>query len=481
MKETTGVDGEVSFSKYRCGIIAALAIVGLGASQLNAHAGVNFTNLIVFPMPSLPDGCLLQGRDGYFYVLSTQGGDWTEGAIVQIAPDGLYSGEISFPRPLPSGGPYSPTRIIQAADGGFYGTAQGGTNGGYGTVFHVDTNGVLSPRCIHLTAPMATSPTHFVQGTDGNFYGTTYAGGIGFSNGYNSSGFGTIFQVTTNGTFNTLAWFDGTNGANPEPSLLNVDGNLYGITVAGGSDTNAGSSRFGYNVGYGVIYEFPPNGDIQVLASFSHTNAGGAAYSLIHGDDGNFYGTTLMGGAYNFGTAFELTTNQTLTTIASFDGTNGAGPYCLLQAPDGNLYGGAHGDGDTPWPNIFELTPSGTVTSLFSFGLTNGWPDGLIQGADGDFYGTTQTGGGNGGWGTFFRASVPVGPVLQTAMPASGSFNLTWNAVAGQTYQVQFTSNSAQTNWTNLGGSIMATNGTLSLPDSPGSAQQRFYRVVIAP
>ncbi len=467
-------------SIWRTALAMGAITIALCAITPAARAAVNFTNLIAFGVNAIPVGSMFQGRDGYYYVV-TGAGEWEDGEIVRIAPDGLSKNEMSFP-PGQSNGPTTPNWIIQGADGNFYGTSGGGgTNGHFGTVFRMDTNGVVTT--MHsFDGTNGCTPYGLLQGRDGNFYGTAYAGGIGFSNGNNFSGYGTIFEVTTSGTFSTLVWFDGTNGANPEPMLFGADGNFYGVTDAGGADTNIGVDWNDglYVLGYGVAYVLPTNGNFQVLASFNHTNAGQRVSPLIQGADGNFYGTTMGGGIYGLGTVFELTTNQTITTIASFDGTNGTAPYCLLQAPDGNFYGGTHGHGNIPWPNIFELTPSGTVTSLFSFGLTDGWPDGLIQGADGDFYGTTETGGGNGGWGTFFRVSVPVGPVLQTAMPSSGNVNLAWNAVAGQTYQVQYTADPASTNWTNLGGAIMATNGTLSLPDSPGSAQQRFYRVVIA-
>ena len=100
------------------------------------------------------------------------------------------------------------------------------------------------------------------------------------------------------------------------------------------------------------------------------------------------------------GTVFKITPSGTLTTLHSFDGTDGANPYAgLVQATDGNFYGttssgGANGDG-----TVFKITPSGTLTTLYSFcsqsGCTDGAnPDaGLVQATNGNFYGTTLDGG----------------------------------------------------------------------------------------
>ena len=119
--------------------------------------------------------------------------------------------------------------------------------------------------------------------------------------------------------------------------------------------------------------------------------------ALVQGTDGNLYGTTAYGGAYGQGTVFQATTNGVLTTLVSFNGTNGAHPSAaLLQAGDGNFYGttafgGTNGNNGT----VFQMTPAGLLTTLLSFYGTNGSQPfaGLIQGSDGNFYGTTVLGG----------------------------------------------------------------------------------------
>jgi uncharacterized repeat protein (TIGR03803 family) len=114
---------------------------------------------------------------------------------------------------------------------------------------------------------------------------------------------------------------------------------------------------------------------------------------LVQATNGNFYGTTDNGGAYNYGTVFEVTPTGTLSTLHSFDYTGGATPNVALVASNGNFYGttwegGADGDG-----TIFQITPAGTLTTLQSFNWTDGampYSEGLAQGTDGNFYGTTQ-------------------------------------------------------------------------------------------
>ena len=217
------------------------------------------------------------------------------------------------------------------------------------------------------------------QGTDGNFYGTTQYGG--------TYGEGTVFRMTTNGTLTTLLSFHYSNGAYPHAGLVQgADGNFYGTTAGGGT------------YGDGTVFRMTANGTLITLASFNYSVNGGSPYAgLLQGTDGNFYGTTEDGGTYGDGTVFRMTTNGTLTTLASFNYTNGAYPYAgLVQGADGNFYGttedgGTYGDG-----TVFRMTTNGTLTTLvsFNYSVNGGYPyAGLVQGADGNFYGTTADGG----------------------------------------------------------------------------------------
>jgi uncharacterized repeat protein (TIGR03803 family) len=128
---------------------------------------------------------------------------------------------------------------------------------------------------------------------------------------------------------------------------------------------------------------------------------------LIQGADGNFYGTTSSGGTNNVGTVFKLTPAGAVTVLYSFSGgTDGANPQAgLIQGADGNFYGTTEDGGTNNYGTVFKITPAGAETVLYLFsGATDGANPlaGLIQGADGNFYGTAVQGGANGD-GTVFK------------------------------------------------------------------------------
>jgi uncharacterized repeat protein (TIGR03803 family) len=151
--------------------------------------------------------------------------------------------------------------------------------------------------------------------------------------------------------------------------------------------------------------------------------------SLIQAADGNLYGTTLYGGDYTgsvcpgsgCGTIFKLTPSGMFTTLHIFVGTDRDGPNWLVQGTDGNFYGttlrgGAFiGNGcAVGCGTVFQMTPSGTVTTLHSFDCFDGdLAYGLMQPTNGTFYGTTQ-GGGSGISGTVFSLSMGLGPFVET-------------------------------------------------------------------
>jgi uncharacterized repeat protein (TIGR03803 family) len=176
------------------------------------------------------------------------------------------------------------------------------------------------------------------------------------------------------------------------------NGNLYGTTAYGGL------------YGDGTIFEMSI-GDtptLTTLHSFDGTDGATPLAQLMQASNGNLYGTTETGGANNDGTVFEFTIGDTLalTTLHSFDGTDGALPTDgLVQARDGNFYGTAHSDGANSAGTVFEMNAGGTLTTLHSFCSTmNGQGactdgagpyGGLIYESSGQFYGTTFGGGAN--------------------------------------------------------------------------------------
>ena len=138
-----------------------------------------------------------------------------------------------------------------------------------------------------------------------------------------------------------------------------------------------------------------PAQTLTTLVSFDYTNGSNPAAPLIQASDGNLYGTTEYGGPISgceggfnpCGTVFKITPNGTLTTLHTFIYSDGAWPVSpVVQGSDGNFYGTNVGEGDSGGAGaIFKMTPSGTVTVLDSVSS----PAGLVQGRDGNFYGTT--------------------------------------------------------------------------------------------
>jgi uncharacterized repeat protein (TIGR03803 family) len=236
--------------------------------------------------------------------------------------------------------------------------------------------------------------------------GTTVINAIAYKSGL-------IDSVITDGdytsnSYNVLYQYSGTNngGIFPVTGLIEgSDGNFYGTTDVGGTSND------------GTIYKMTPTGAVTFLASFNGTN-GAQPSSLIQGTDGNFYGTTLgTGNASGFGTTFKMTPSGTLTLLVAFNPTSGL-PSNLVQGPDGNFYG-LIGDTSSTHGFVFKMTPAGILTTLFSFNGTDGdSPDNMILGSDGNFYGTTGGGGSNND-GTVFKLT-PAG-ALTTLFAFNGT------------------------------------------------------------
>ena len=373
-------------------------------------------------------------------------------------------------------GGYPYAGLIQATDGNFYGTTSwGGTTDfcyGCGTAFQITPAGQLTTfysfcsqaGCTDGLAPFAG----LIQASDGNLYGTTQDGG--------TNGYGTVFGTTTAGQLTTLYSFGLTDGAYPDGGLLEAsNGNLYGTAEFGsirydgtiftlpvglqpsakthpnskagakviirrpdvtgaGADKLSGKMRAFPEVSrtrvrpWGSIDSIPdtmgvtrpvvtaralPAQSLSTLLNFDGGNGADPEYmSLIQGTDGNNYGTTDSGGAYEQGTVFKVTPGGTLTTLYTFcsqtNCTDGAEPEAgLVQGTDSNFYGTTYWGGANGQGTVFEVAPGGALTTLYSFCSQSGCADGsypqagLVQGADGNFYGTTFAGGAYG-FGTVF-------------------------------------------------------------------------------
>jgi uncharacterized repeat protein (TIGR03803 family) len=438
------------------------------------QAALTFTNLVLFNQTNgaFPSAGLVQGKDGNLYGTTASGGSGGSGTLFQMTPLGILTNLVSFNN---TNGAAPRAGLVQALDANFYGTTYNGGSNNFGTVFQATTNGVLTSLVTFAFTTNGAYPiAGLTQGQDGSFYGTTAIGGT-------NSG-GTAFQMKTNGSLATLVSFNisGNAGSSPYAGLVQAnDGSLYGTTYQGGTN------------GYGTIYKLTTNGTFTSLYSFTGTNDGANPYAgLVQSIDGSFYGTTFFGGTNGFGTVFRFATNGMLTTLAAFANTNGAYPQAaLIQASDGNFYGTTSAGGAYTnqsalgYGTVFELATNGMLTTWVSFNGTNGASPqaGLLQSADGSFYGTTANGGTNG-FGTLFRLSVIVPPSRFNSVTKAGTtLTLTWNATVGQSYQVRYKTNLNQTVWNNFNNVLTATNSMMTTVDVIGSDPKRFYQVLLSP
>jgi uncharacterized repeat protein (TIGR03803 family) len=241
-----------------------------------------------------------------------------------------------------------------------------------------------------------------VQGLDGAYYGTTSAGGnaVQASSEVCPDRCGVVFRITADGTLTTIHKFCPTSacadGNGPEAGLvLDSNGDFYGTTASGGVNSNCPPTESKC----GTVFAMSPGGTLKTLYSFGDGTDGDAPFAaLVQGVDGDLYGTTESGGAYNQGALFKITTQGVLTTVHSFcnpsDCTDFGSPGPIFLATDGNFYGITESV-------LYKITPAGALTVLYTYKYP-AEPGNFLQGPDGKFYGTS-TGNGTTGNGTFFE------------------------------------------------------------------------------
>jgi uncharacterized repeat protein (TIGR03803 family) len=263
----------------------------------------------------------------------------------------------------------------------------------------------LSVAAIQIT-PAGTFTTYRDSAEDsGGFANGFTLGTDGSLYGTSSlSYYGSVFKFTPSSrTFTVLYNFTGgDDGGDPgPPPVQGRDGNFYGTTTYYGSG------------GWGTVYKLTPAGELTTLFSFDSSN-GYSGVPLVRGTDGNFYGTTSgdTTSKHNLGSVFKITPEGKMTFLYIFDGAHGANPQGpLVQGANGNFYGTAAGGGAQDAGTVFEITPTGHLTVLYSM---NGTTDGaspvstLVAASDGNFYGLNKVNGRGdgacqGGCGTLFK------------------------------------------------------------------------------
>ena len=383
-----------------------LIVIMLSVATAITSRAQNLKTLIIFDGTdgATPvDTPFVQGTNGNLYGTTLGGGAYGLGTFFEITSAGKLTTLYSFCSQLncaDGSGPYG--GLVLGRDGNFYGTTDTGGADGSGTIFRTAPGGTLTTLHSFNGADGAGSVSPMILGTDGSFYGITLNGG--------TSNSGTIFKITPSGSFTTLHSFGPGDGSFANgPLVQGADGNFYGTTEIGGTN------------GVGSIFKVTPSGTFSTFHSFDSSDGSAPACGLLLAADGNFYGTTYEGGSSNHcpngcGTVFKITRAGTLTTLHNFDSTEGANPIAgLIQATDGNFYGTTYAGGTGgDWGTVFEITPSGTVTTLHSFQGTDGaQPYGPVtQATNGSFYGTATNGTSSASQGTVFGVFTALEPFV---------------------------------------------------------------------
>jgi uncharacterized protein (TIGR03437 family) len=373
---------------------------------------------------------IIQANDGNFYGVTEEGGAMKAGTVYKATPSGTLTVLFSFD--ITHGA--SPGRgVIQGTDGNLYGTSTaGGTAGGCmgfgcGTVYKITLSGSISTLYNFGGGSEGTGPLALIQANDGNFYGTTST-----TSQTCSALCGTIFKLTPSGSLTTLHTFSGSDGSGPVDLFQASDGNLYGITGAGGAGTVCSG-------GCGTVFKITTSGALTTLYTFGESDFtdGWTPGSLIQGADGNLYGTTVNGGdtsvmeddiTSGVGTVFKITTSGQFSNLYKFSFNTGAFPAYLLQISDGSLYGST-GQGPANSAcgcgTIYKITRAGALTTLYTLtGNSGGGLMTMVQATDGNIYGTAN--GGVSGDGTVFEltlgASSSTTPAISSGIVSGASF-----------------------------------------------------------
>ncbi len=399
--------------------------------------GTSVTHQINLPLVApgkRPFADLISASNGKLYGMTSGGGANGNGVIFEYEPStNVYTKKHDFDgtnghQPLGS--------LMQASNGKLYGMTRFGGANNMGVLFEYDLSTSTFAKKydfdnIHGNTPVAS----LIQSSNGKLYGTAAVGG--------ANGKGVLFEydITAN-TYTVKFDFDGTNGANPFSTLLDIGGGLlFGTTFSGGANdrgviflyeitTNTytkrydfvyadganpngsliqasdgylyGMTKLGGANGNGALFQYQVSSNTYIKKyDFVYADGATPFGSLVQASNGILYGLTYEGGATSNGVLFEYDrTTNTYTKKFDFDGPNGVQPYgSMMQASNGKLYGMTINGGDG-YGVLFEYNPS---TSTFMKKLSfNSSPEGgspygnLLRASNGNFYGLTYIGGANG-------------------------------------------------------------------------------------
>ena len=349
---------------------------------------------------STPSGCTLPttgAAAGADYWNVSYSGDNNNNPVLPVGPNVVTLASFGA-----TGGEYPYGGLIEDQSGNLFGTTE---IGGWiaGTVFELPAgSGPITTLATFYGINGAYPFDNLIEDQSGNLFGTTYGGG--------TIGQGAVFELPAGtSSMNLLASFTGGNGRLPWGSLVeDRNGNLFGTTSEGGAYDD------------GAVFELPAgSGTTTTLATFNDANGADPLGGLVEDQSGNFFGTTTQGGAYGYGTVFEVAAGSgAITTLASFNDGNGAVPRAgLVEDQYGNLFGATSQGGANGYGTVFEVAAgSSAITTLAAFNNQNGANpyDALIEDQSGNLFGATNAGGPYG-FGTVFEVSAGSGAITTLA------------------------------------------------------------------
>lgn len=363
---TTAFGGTNCVSDDGCGTIFVITLSGTLTALYSFCSQTNCSD------GKYPYAGLVQAANGDLYGTTSGGGADAAGTVFEVTPAGMLITLYDFcSQANCTDGAYPYTGLVQATNGNLYGTTSGGGTNGYGTVFQITPAGMLTTLysfCVDgYPCADGQNPSSLVQALNGNFYGTTYEGGI--------LGFGTVFEISPNGTLTTLYNFCSqpacADGDFPEAPLIQAtDENFYGTTsTAGGNDDG------------GTIFGMVAAGKLATLHSFcslpSCPDGRAPQAALLQDTNGKFYGTTSGGGANGDGTVFSMSVGlgpfvRLLPTAAEVGATVGILGNDLTGA-SGVTFNGTPAQFSVHSPTlILAHVPNGTTTGYVTVTTPNG-------------------------------------------------------------------------------------------------------------
>jgi uncharacterized repeat protein (TIGR03803 family) len=293
------------------------------------------------------------------------------GTVYTIASSGAVTALVEFDRERGIN-PLSPVIDI---NGTLYGTTEWGGPNHYGTFYSVTPSGSEAVLFnFHREHSDGQQPDGSLLNINGTLYGVTIAGGRVHGD-HNCQGCGTVYSITTAGAEHVLYRFKGgPDGRSPLAGLIEVKGTLYGTTSGGGIASGACSD------GCGTVYSITPQGSYKQLYAFRGGSGDGAnPSSVLLNINGTLYGTTRSGGGggcnrYGCGTVFTITPSGAEHALHSFAaGSDGARPYSRLIDVKGTLYGTTTEGGnpsacyDAGCGTVYSITTTGAEKVVYSF------------------------------------------------------------------------------------------------------------------